>query len=95
MMTETCGTVELETALIIFEPFLVMPRLLEVGADDEAGDVVQEHQRHIDLVAQLDELGRLFRAISEKRAPLLPRMPIGIAVDATAQPVTRSGRRAA
>ncbi len=32
---------------------------LVLAADDEAGDVLQEHERHAPLVAQLDEMRRL------------------------------------
>ncbi len=64
MITVRCGTVELVTALIICEPFLMMPVGLEVLADHEAGDVLEEQQRHVDLVAELDEVGGLLRRTS-------------------------------
>ena len=42
--------------------------LLEVLADHVAGDVLQEYQRDVLLVAQLDELGGLLGAVAEQRA---------------------------
>ena len=42
--------------------------LLEVRADDVAGDVVQEQQGHVDLVAQLNELGGFLGGLREQGA---------------------------
>ena len=44
MSSEMCGTVELETALIIIEPCLIMPAFLVLLADHVAGGVVQEQK---------------------------------------------------
>ena len=44
------------------------PALLVVRADDVAGDVVQEEKRHVNLVAELDELRRLLGRLGEQRA---------------------------
>src|SRR5262249_18740209 len=40
--------------------------LLVLLADHEAGDVLEEHQRHVARVAQLDELRALLRALGEQ-----------------------------
>jgi hypothetical protein len=42
------------------------PLLLVLLADHEAGDVLQEHERHVALVAELDELRALLRALREE-----------------------------
>ena len=47
-----CGTVELVTALIICDPFLMIPACSDVLADDEAGEVLEEEERRVDLVVQ-------------------------------------------
>ena len=67
-MTVRCGTVEFETALIILAPSLMMPPLLVAAADHEAGDVLQEDERRVGLVAELDELRALLRRFGEEDA---------------------------
>ena len=62
------GTTELATACTILAPSLAMPAALVLAADDEAGDVLQEHQRHAAQVAQLDEVRRLQRRLREQHA---------------------------
>ena len=42
--------------------------LLVALADHEAGDVLQEQERHVDLVAELDELRALLRRLGEQDA---------------------------
>ena len=42
--------------------------LLEIRADDIARDVVQEQERHVDLVVELNELRRLLRGFREQWA---------------------------
>ena len=57
-----------ETALIIMAPCLMMPRLLVFLADHVAGDVLNEHQRHIVAVGKLNELRRLLRLVGKQHA---------------------------
>jgi hypothetical protein len=59
---------------------------LVLAPDHEAGDVLQEHQRHLALAAQLDEV-RAFLRLSENRMPLLAMMPTGMP-SMCAKPVT-------
>ena len=42
--------------------------VFDLAADHEAGDVLQEHQRHLALAAQLDEVRTLLRAFAEQDA---------------------------
>ena len=44
------------------------PALLVVGADDVAGRVLQEEQRRVDLVGELDEVGGLLGVLVEEHA---------------------------
>ena len=44
------------------------PALLVLLADHVAGGVVQEQQGYVDLVGELDELGRLLRLLGEQHA---------------------------
>ena len=76
-----CGTVRVGDRVDHLRAVLGDPALLEVGADDIAGDVVQEDQRHIDLVAELDELRRLLRRL-RKEGAVVAKDADGIAVDA-------------
>ena len=62
------GTTELATAWTIFAPSLAMPGALVLPADDEAGDVLQEDERHAAQVAELDEVRRLERRLREQHA---------------------------
>ena len=67
MTTVNLGTTEQATAVTILAPSLAMPPS-RPPADHEAGDVLQEHQRHPALVAQLDEVGPLERRLGEEDA---------------------------
>ncbi len=65
---------------------------LGLGADHEAGDVLQEQQRDVALVAQLDEVRALDRGFGEDRPviaddPNGKPMDIGGAADQLAAPV--------
>ena len=59
MFTVRCGTCEFETALIIFAPSLMIPRCSYSLPDHVSGRVLEEQKRRVDLVRELDELGRL------------------------------------
>ena len=71
MMIVRCGTVQLVTALIILAPSLMIPPLLVLLADHVAGDVLQEDQRRVDLVGELDELRGLLRLLGEQHAAVV------------------------
>jgi hypothetical protein len=51
--------------------------LLVLLADHVAGGVVQEQQRGVALVGELDELRGLLRLLAEQHARALARMPTG------------------
>ena len=68
MTTVNFGTCEQATAVTILAPSLAMPACFVLLADHEAGDVLQEHQRDVALVAQLDEVRALQRAFGEQDA---------------------------
>ena len=68
MTTVNFGTTELATAWTIFAPSFAMPARSYLLPDDEAGDVLQEQQRHAAQVAQLDEVRRLERRLGEQDA---------------------------
>ena len=44
------------------------PRALWLGADQKSGGVVQEQQRRVDLIGELDELRGLLRLLAEQHA---------------------------
>ncbi len=81
MLRVRWGTDELETALIIMAPCLMIPRLLVLLAHHVPGGVLEEEQRHVDLVGQLDELGGLVRLLGEQHAPVVGQHADRVAVD--------------
>ena len=68
MMTVNFGTTELATACTILAPSLAMPPRSYCLPDHEAGDVLQEDERHAAQVAQLDEVRGLERRLREQHA---------------------------
>ena len=68
MMTVNFGTAAVATAVTILAPSLAMPPASYLLPDHEAGDVLQEDQRHAALGAQLDEVRALQRALREQDA---------------------------
>ena len=81
MLIVRCGTVELLTALIIFAPSLIDAALLVVLAHHVAGGVLQEQERRVALVGELDELGRLVRLLVEEHAAVVGEDADRVAVD--------------
>ena len=57
------------------------PALLVVLADHEAGRVVQEDERHVLLVGELDELRRLLRLLGEQDPARVGEDADAVAVD--------------
>ena len=61
-------------------PVLGDPARLVVAADHEAGDVLKEHERDPPLIAELDEVGALERALGEQD-PVVGQDAHRVAVD--------------
>ncbi len=95
MLTVRCGTVELDTALIISAPCLMMPPCSYCGADHVAGGVLQEQQRRVGGVGELDELGRLLRLLGEQHAAGVGQHADRVAVEARPAGAPARCRRAA
>ena len=72
-----CGTVELDTALIIAEPCFDDAALFVLLAHHVAGGVVQEQQWGVAAVGELNELGGLLRFGAEQHTCAFARMPTG------------------
>ena len=81
MLTVRWGTDELDTALIIMAPCLMIPRLLVLLAHHVPGGVLQEDQGDVDLVGQLDELGRLVGLLGEQHPAVVGQHADRVAVD--------------
>ena len=81
MLTVRWGTEELETALIIIGPVLDDPALFVLLAHHVPGGVLEEEERDVDLVGQLDELGGLVGLLGEEHAPVVGQDADRVAVD--------------
>ena len=66
-----CGTWLLRDGVDHLGAVLDDAALLELLADHVAGGVLQEHQRRVDLVGELDELRRLLRLLAEQHAAMV------------------------
>ena len=68
MISVSFGTAGVATAVTSLAPSLRDAAGLVLPADHEAGDVLQEQQRYLPLVAQLDEVRALQRGLGEQHA---------------------------
>ena len=85
-MTQIFGTVASETALIIFAPCRMMPCFSTAVPTMKPGTSDEEHQRHVERVAQLHEPRRLVGGVDEQHAALEHRVVADDADDLAVEP---------
>ena len=81
MITVSFGTRAQATAVTILAPCLAMPPASYSRPTMKPGDVLQEQQRDVALVAQLDEVRALQRRLGEEH-PVVGDDPDRVPVDA-------------
>ena len=67
-MTVNFGTCAFATAITSFAPSRAMPPASYSRPDHEAGDVLEEDERHAPLAAELDEVRAFLRGLGEEHA---------------------------